>query len=70
MTDYGKFLYSKLFGEKYDKPRYRITITPKVNYWEIDHIWVLKHWGKKRIEAGGYQHKFQKYGNVLYYRID
>lgn len=59
----------KYFKEPYQKPHYRITITPLL-FWEIQYIWVLKHWGKDRVREGGYKHKFFDYGDVLYYRVD
>ena len=69
--DHQEYSYAKHFNLNYDKPRYRITIVPQVLFWEITYVWVLKHWGKDKVKApidGGYQHKFQDYGDLLYYR--
>lgn len=60
-------------SQNYERPRYRITIVPKYLSWGVHYVWVLKHWGKKRVEAacfGGYRHKFCDKNDILYYRID
>jgi len=64
--DHREYSYAKHFNLDYDKPRYRITIVPKVLFWEITYVWMLKHWGKREAEHSS--HKFQDYGDLLYYR--
>ena len=54
------------------KPHYRMTIIPKYLYWEVIHIWVLKHWGKRHTDAGVSQkkHMYCDNNDIIYYRID